>query len=326
MRHVVPPLILFMLTTGNALATTRVITCFSDGAIVEIEATASRGRAEIPLQAGMIDNSLRIRPLGSARIRQVRVVPLRPDAAREREIKKLLERRSRLEDRIQALATREEIFTSAVKSQSSKAPRKTKNNPDPLLSIRQGTDFAMAQLEAVTTARRGTMSEMRRIDARIADLRERKSAGGSAARLEVTPANGRVRARYALAGHSWAPRYDLRVHTNGTAGLTLYGQLPPVPAGYLLRASPGAMNDSALAGALPASAGSLSRLMELTLPAEEVRFDSGPRVSFSLLLTNSAPIHLPPGEASLYRNGEYLGRLAFDGISSGRSRRISSGE
>ena len=69
---------------------------------------------------------------------------------------------------LQALATREEIFKSAAKSQGGKAPRKSKANPDPMQAIRQGTEFAIAQLEAVYTSRRRTEQEIRRIDSRIA--------------------------------------------------------------------------------------------------------------------------------------------------------------
>lgn len=326
MRSVVQSLALVMLMTGSALADARSITSFSDGAIVEIEATAARGMAEIPLQPGMIHNSLRITPLGEARIRRVDILPPRREARGERELEGLLERRNRLEDRLQALATREEIFTAAVKSQSSKAPRRTKNNPDPLLSIRQGTDFAIAQLEAVNTARRRTAQEMRQLDGRIAELRRGKVAGESVARVDVAPANARIRARYALAGHSWTARYDLRMGGNGTAALTLYGQLPPSPTGYLLRASAGAMDEALLSGAPAVPAGSLARLRELTLPADEVRFGNALRSSFSALLTNTTGDHLPPGEASLYRNGEYRGTLTFSGISSGRVGRVSSGE
>jgi hypothetical protein len=326
MRHVVQTLALVMIMTGTPLADSRTITCFSDGAIVEIEAAAVRGAAEIPLQPGMLDNTLRITPLGGARIRRVETLPRHPETRGEKELEALLERRNRLEDRLQALSTREEIFTAAVKSQSSKAPRRTKSNPDPLLSIRQGTDFAMAQLEAVNTARRRTMVEMRHLDGRIAELRRLKGTEERIARVDVSPATGRIRARYALAGHSWTPRYDIRMESGGKAGVTLYGRLPAPFPGYLLHAAPGTMNYEALAGALPAPAGSLARFMEVTLPAEEVSFGNGLRPSFSALVTNSGSSHLPAGEASLYRNGEYLGKLVFPGISSGRSRRISSHE
>lgn len=326
MKQLLLVLIPLLLTSGRVLADARSITSFSNGAIVEIEMTATGGRAVIPLQSGMIDNSLRITPLGNARIRQVQIVTLRRDASRERELATLLEQRTRLEERIQTLATREQIFTAAAKSQSSKAPRTTKTNPDPLSSIRQGTDFAMARLEAVATEQHRAMERMRRIDARIAELRQDKSTGRSLARLKVTPLNGRIRAHYALAGYHWSPRYDLHVQNNGTAALTLYGQLPMSPPGYRLRVAPDALENASRTATLPAAAGSLSRLMDLTLPVEDPHFDDGPRASFTMQLTNSSSIRLPAGEAALYRNGAYLGRLAFQGLSSGRAGKISSSQ
>jgi hypothetical protein len=121
----------------------------------------------------------------------------------------LLEQRSRLGDRLRALATREEIFKSAAKSQSGKAPRKTKTNPDPMQAIRQGTEFAIAQLEAVYTSRRRTELEIRRIDGRIAAAKVSGRGPENIVRIHVAPVRGRITARYAVAGLAWTPRYDI---------------------------------------------------------------------------------------------------------------------
>ncbi len=67
---------------------------------------------------------------------------------------KLAYRRDALGDRLKALNAREAIFKSAAKSQSGKAPRKSKTNTEPLTAVRQGTEFAIAQLENVYHARR----------------------------------------------------------------------------------------------------------------------------------------------------------------------------
>jgi len=101
------------------------------------------------------------------------------------------------------------IFKSAAKSQGAKAPRKTKANPEPLQAIRQGTDFAIAQLEAVYTSRRKTEQEIKRLDNRIAAARTNGKAPESIARVLVSPTRGRVTARYALAGLGWSPSYDI---------------------------------------------------------------------------------------------------------------------
>lgn len=317
-------LTLLLTVAATALADNRTMTFFSDGALVELETTAIKGFAEILLPEGMLANSLRIKPLGDSAIQRVEILSVRQEGNREKELDTLLERKNRLEDRLQALATREEIFKSAAKSQSGKAPRKTKTNPDPMQTIRQGTDFAIAQLEAVNTARRKAMQEIRHIDARIAEARKGGAGSQNVARVAVAPRNGRVRVRYALAGPGWTPRYDIRLWGDNSADLILFGQLPGAFAGYQLRAAPATLADSFGTHPLALGAGSSARLAEYRLPLDEVHFGNDVQNSFSFLLTNRTAVHLPAGEASLYRNGEYLGRLVFAGISSGRSRRISS--
>lgn len=317
-------LVLLLMPAGTALADGKSVTFYADGALVEIESSAVAGSAEIPLPCAMIDGSLRIRPLGGAVIQRVDIQPLRREGTADKELDALLERRSRLEDRLQALATREEIFTSAAKSQSGKAPRKSKSNPDPLNSIRQGTDFAIAQLEAVYTARRKTAAEIRTLDTRIAGLRSTGAGAETVARITLTPRNGRIMARYALAGQGWTPRYDLRLKGDGSASLTLYGQLPGSFGSYRQRATAGSLSDGPLEKPAPVATGTPARLGEYLLDAGEEQIAGGIAGSYSVLLTNRSGVNLPAGRAALFRNEEYIGRLHFEGISSGRSRRVST--
>jgi hypothetical protein len=191
-------------------------------------------------------------------------------------------------------------------------------------SIRQGTDFAIAQLEAVYTARRKITQEIRHIDARTADVRKDSAIAKTIARVSVTPRNGRVRIYFVLAGQAWKPRYDIRISDGDRAALTLYGQLTGLYPGYLRRASPDAFSDGMKSGSFPVPSGSLTRLANFILPVRDVRFGNGFTTSFSSLMTNTSSVNLPAGKASLYRNGEYLGRMSFNGISSGRSARISN--
>jgi hypothetical protein len=323
-------IVIFMLSllaiNETALADSgRSATVFSDGTLIGVEVAASKGIAEIGLPSGMLEDSLRIRPLGNTVIERVDVVSSRREGKGARELENLLEQKSRLEDRLQALGTREDIFKAAAKSQSGKAPRKTKANPDPMQSIRQGTDFAIAQLEAVYTARRKTEQDIRRLDARIGALRKGGQGEETIARIALSPKNGRVRVRYALAGVGWTPRYDLRLNNDGNASLALYGQLPAGFSGYLLRASQASMADSSAARPLPVAAGSLAKLAEYRLPARDERFGNGVRSSFSVVLTNPGNANLPTGDATLYRGGEYWSRFRFEGISSGRSRKVTFG-
>ena len=67
---------------------------------------------------------------------------------------------------MQALEAKETVFKAAAKSQSGKAPRKTKTNPDPLAGVRQATEYAIAQLESVYRARRMAESDLNSVEAR----------------------------------------------------------------------------------------------------------------------------------------------------------------
>jgi hypothetical protein len=317
--------ILLLTTVATASAGTRTVTFFSDGALVELESSAVKGVVEIPLPAGMREGTLRIRPLEGAVIQRVERLPLRRGAQEERELEALAEQRNRLEDRLKALATREEIFTAAAKSQSGKAPRKTKSNPDPMKSIRQGTDFAIAQLEAVYTSRRRTEQEIRHIDGRIVAVKKGGSGEAHVVRVTVSPRNGRVKTRFAVSGSNLTPRYDVRLDDSGSARVTLYGQVPASFAGYLLRVSAGSLVDGDTSGSDAPASTPLARVAEYRLPVSEERFGTGVSTAFAFTLKNSAASRLPAGDAALFRNGEYWGAFRFEEISSGRSRRISSG-
>ena len=295
-----------------------------DGVIVELEATAPKGVLEIPLPAAMIDGSLRVKPGSGTTIQRVDIMPTRPDTGKaEKELEALFEQKNRLGDRLLALATREEIFKSAAKSQSGKAPRKTKTNPEPMQSIRQGTEFAIAQLEAVYTARRKTELDIRHIDSRIAAAKVTGRGSENIARIVISPQRGHISVRYAVSGQGWTPRYDIYLNGSGRAQVNLSGQFPGSFAGYLLLASPTLLSDSTTARALPVQSGPAAGLAQYHLTVTEEIFRSGVTSSFSFELKNQEPLHLPAGKANIYRNGEYIGSLRFEGISSGRTRKIA---
>jgi hypothetical protein len=325
MNIFIPLLALALLATQYTPAESRSVTFYADGAVVELEAAAVKGAVDIPLPAGMIEGSLRVRPSSGTTILRVDIVSSRTDQGKgEKGLEALLEQRSRLGDRMRALATREEIFTSAAKSQSAKAPRKTKANPDPMQTIRQGTEFAIAQLEAVYTSRRRTEQEIRRIDSRIAAAKNSARGPETVARIEVSPARGRVTARYAVAGQGWIPRYDMYLDGSSNAQVNLSGLFSGAFSGYLLQASPSALAERDTARVFPVTSGPAARLAGFRLPVSEAHFGSGIQSSFSCVLKNSGQLHLPGGDANIYKNGEYVGRFRFAGISSGRSRAIST--
>src|ERR1035437_1701410 len=141
--------LLFMLLSAAAASAGSSMTCYSDGTIVVRDAVATKGVVEVPIASGLLDGTLKVDPSAGTSIVRVDITPTRSDSRSDKELEALIEQRQRLEDRLLALNTREEIFKSAAKSQSGKAPRKTKSNPDPIQTLRQGTDFAIAQLETV---------------------------------------------------------------------------------------------------------------------------------------------------------------------------------
>ena len=326
MKIFIPLLALALFATQPLPAESRSVTFYADGAVIDLEATAAKGTLDIPLPAGMIEGTLRVRPAGGTTIQRVDIVSVRMVSGNgEKELDALLEQRSRLGDRMQALATREEIFTSAAKSQSAKAPRKTKANPDPLQAIRQGTEFAIAQLEAVYTSRRRTEQEIRRIDSRIAAAKNSAAGPKTVARIYVSPARGRVTARYAVAGQGWIPRYDMYLDGSDIAQVHLSGLFSGAFSGYLLQASPATLAERDTARVFPVTPGPTARLASFSLPLSEAVFGSGLQGSFSFVLKNPGQLYLPGGDANIYKNGEYVGRLRFAGMSSGRSRTISMG-
>jgi hypothetical protein len=320
------PLLVLLLIGRVIPAECRSVTWYSDGAFIELEATATKGTLEIPLPATMIEGSLRVKPLGGSAIQRLDILPAATDTGKdEKELDVLLEQRSRLGDRMQALTTREEIFKSAAKSQSGKAPRKTKTNPDPMKAIRQGTDFAIAELEAVYSSRRRTEQEIRRLEIRIAAARRSERRAGTVARIHLSPVRGTVLVRYAVANQGWTPRYDIHLDDSHTAQLFLSALTDGSFAGYLLQVSPAVLAERDTARVFTLQAGPTARIAGFRLPVSEVNFGSGILSSFSFIVKNSEPVYLPGGNASLYRNGEYIGGFRFEGISSGRSRTIRVG-
>lgn len=301
------------------------VTFYRDGAVFSRETSAVKGVAEVPIEPGFLEGTLKVTPAPGTNILGVEVNAARQDGKSGKELEVLSEQRQRLEDRLQALATREQIFKAAAKSQSGKAPRKTKANPDPMQAIRQGTDFAIAQLESVYTARRKTEHEIKKVDSRIAAIKRNGRSGESTARISVSPPRGKLTVRYATSETGWQPIYDLHLSGSGSAQLQLSAKLKTNYSGYLQRVSSGSLAEAGTAATAPAQSGSKTRLAVFQLPISEENYGSGIYNQFSGRLSNSSTQYLPAGETGLYKGGTYLGHFRFEGLSSGRNRVISSG-
>ncbi len=315
-----------LLIAMPAAAAVKRITFYLDGARVESEAVAPKGYLEVPLPGGMEAGSLRIRPLQGGTIARVEVVPARPDPKLQRELARRVERKELLGDRLKALDTREEIFRSAAKSQSGKAPRKTKTNREPLEGVRKGTEFALAQLEEVYRARRKAENDLKGVDARLSSLREKGSVGGSVARIWLARKGGKVAISYLHAGLKWTPVYDLRVTGGGEAEVAMNALLPGTEKEASVTIVPALLADGQGAPELSAPHGGNVRIASFRFPIDNERLSPFPQPSLSLAFQNHSGKKLPPGEVTCYLKGEYLGKAAFSGCLPGEARTLEFGK
>lgn len=284
-----------------AAAGQKTVTLYLDGARVEQELVAPKGYLECPLPEGYRAGSLRVKPLSGASLLRVELVPAEADRRRARETARLEERVSELQDRLQALSRQEEIFSAAVKSQSGKAPRKSKANPDPVSSLARGTEFALAQLESVYRGKRRCRKALEALEQELAQARK----GASVARVWV--AGEKVRLSYLVGGTRWVPSYAFRLAGDGTGELVQHAKLPPAEKGVLYTVSPGTLAQGEAARSVRGEFPVLSR-SSLTLGRETA--GPAPPSSFAF---GVAAAGLPPGEAAAYWRGEYLGSGRFAG-------------
>lgn len=308
---------------STAQAALRELTIFSDGTLIELEATAKKGGIELQLPGQIKEGTLRIKPLDNGTVGRVELLPFRIPEKQQKELDNLTEQKSRLEDRLKALDAREGIFAAAAKSQSSKAPRKTKANPDPLASVRQGTDFAIAQLEAVFTARRKTDQELKRVEARLAALRK-KAIGGPTVKAAVSPAGTRIRVAAVQAEGGWTPRYEIRLQGDGAARLTMLAELPALPDGFAIRVVPTALSAGQPQQSFPLPVGGSARLAEWQLMVEKEQVTNGPVPAFNVIIKNNSNVPMPAGQIALYSAGEYIGTAALPAMAVGSSATLSS--
>lgn len=325
-RHNLLSLCLVLLAS-TAMAAPREMTLYLDAAVVSYDVTAKKGLAELALPAAVREDSLRVKPLDGGSISRVTLVPARLPAKLKQEITTLDEQKNRLQDRLKALETREAIFTSAAKSQSSKAPRKSKTNPDPLASVRQGTDFAIAQLEAVYTTRRRTEQELKRVDARLAVLAQQPGSGPTVS-VVVTPASARVRINAILAAGGWKPHYDIRLSGNGSARLFIFAELTTDIAnhqqGTRISVVPARLTAESRQKSFPLQQRhGLPQVDEWQLPVTGEQFSSGPLNSFSFTLQNTGQVALPAGQVAIFRADEYVGSSVLPALTGGASATIT---
>ncbi len=305
-------------------AASRQLTCYLDGGVVSREVAVVKGYAEVALPSGMVPGSLRVKPENGSVIIRVESLPARVDPRTEKALALLDERTELLGDRLRALQTREEIFTAAAKSQSAKAPRKSKANPEPVTAIRQGTDLALTRLEEVYRLRRTTERELKGVEAKRMDLSRRANVGGSIARIRVQGRCDAVTVAYASRDAAWKPSYDLRLDGPDTAVLTLRALLPETETGTFVTVTPTPLASPALPSDPLPVAGDYAAVTNYTLPAVATATTS-PLASLSVALTNSTRLTLPSGAAACFWKGEFRGTAHLPAIHPGERVEVLCG-
>jgi len=318
--------LLSLLHTPSLWASDTSLTLFLDGAREERELAARKGYLEVTLPATMLPNTLRVRPLGECEVIRVQLVPVARDLRMEKERAVLEERRSQLQDRLKVLDEREEIFRAAAKSQSGKALRKTKTNPEPLETVRKGTDFALGQLESVHISRRKAERELAVLESKIVSQRKSAAAAG-VARVWLSKPDSRVRIAFLLDDVKWIPWYEFRLAGTGSAETLIRAKLPTGMGKAslsvsLLTLSEAYGNDIV---SYPVS-GDLSPITSFRLSLAKEELTRGPVSYLSFTLTNTTGKNLPAGEVTGYWQGEYLGRTVFGGCRPNESRALVIGK
>jgi hypothetical protein len=301
----------------------RNLTLYLDGTEIEQREIARKGYLEITIPAGALQESLKVAPGKGSTIRRVLTAPQQPPKNIEKELTQLAEREELLHSRLKALSVREEIFKSAAKSQSAKAPRRTKTNPEPLSSIKQGTDYAISQLETVYQAKRKTEKELAQIAERRSRLDSQELSGGTVARVWLTPPSGEATFSWREPGRSWTPVYQLRVEADGSAAVSLMTQAVSLAKGEsaVLVLAPLQNSGNNIKFRYENEWSTLKKAgFKVTNPAE-----ANP-APYSVTFPNSSALDFPPGEISCFKSGVYVGKGKFPGVDSGKAAEIVCSE
>lgn len=299
---------------------------FLDGARIERELAATRGCLETPLPADMIPNSLRIKPQAGCEVLRVEVGPAPPDRKRAGGLEALVERKAALSSRLADLRQKEDIFRSAARSQSGRAPRRTKMNPDPLGTIRQGTDFALARLESTQAAIRRAERELAAVEVELASTDKKQDAGGMA-KVWLSRGDCRARIAFLVTTRKWSPQYDFRLSGSEHAEMSLMACIPTVERATSVSVVPLTLDQAKGVDFSPTPVTSgRQRVASYRLPLTGTVFSDGPVSTLSFTFTNSSGNPLPAGEAFGYWRGEYLGRAVFEPCPAGGTRSLVFGK
>jgi len=327
MRTLSIVVLLLMCTVFQAKASAGTITYYLDGAKVEYEAKAKRGYLEVRLPAVTIANSLRVKPLDGCSVTRVEIMPVKPDAKTAKEMAGLVERKNILKDRLKALDTKEEIFKAAAKSQSGRAVRKTKTNPEPMTNIRKGTEFAIAQLESVYTVRRRTENELSALEPRIESLQKDSGSGCSVGKVWLTGNTGKVRIAYLLVERKWLPMYSFSLDGSGFLHTVIRADYPDPGRATSVYVVPLPLADDAVGSGVPLAVSErFGKVAEYRIPLEKEEFTRSPVPSMMFSFKAPSNTFLPAGIAACFRQGEFLGNMNFTGCRPNELKTLAFGK
>ncbi len=317
--------LLFTAVQGNAAV--KSVTYYLDGAKMEYETVSNDGFLEIRLPKDVIAGSLRIKPLGGIRIERIEIQQAKSDSKTAKEITALTERKNLLMDRLKALDTREDIFKAAAKSQSGRTPRKTKNNPEPMVNIRKGTEYAISQLETVYTLRRKTEKELASLESRLSSLQGARGSGGCVHRVWLSANRGRVHISYLMSERRWKPLYDFRLNGDGRVEMAIRAVFASTEKNTSVFVVPTKIYDAA-SNPVPPQAVSkpFSKYGVFTFPVENEAPSRGPVSCLIFTFKNLSDRRFPAGDAACYLHGEYLGSFPFEGVGPKESGTLSFGK
>ncbi|MHC1699114.1 MAG: hypothetical protein AB9919_13845 [Geobacteraceae bacterium] len=317
----------FVLLWGfPALASGEKRILFLDGARIEREIIANKGIIVVPLPSAMLPDSFRVKPLGNSTVRWVEIGPAPGNRKYSGQLTSLEERRNILLDRLKSLDLREEIFKAAAKTQSGRALRKTKSNPDPLGSLRSGARYALTQLDEISAARRQSRNSLAEVEKRIAALAE-QSSPGSVARIGLSQPGGTIRVAYLVSDLKWTPWYDFRLTGDGFTEMALCAKLPAEALNIPTAVVPLSLIEpfGTETHPYPVSSG-ITRIATFRLPLVKEVFVKGAVPYLSLGFDNTSSQNLPAGEANGYWGGEYIGKATFAGCLPGKSLSLDFGK
>jgi hypothetical protein len=298
----------------------RKTTLYLDGAVVENSFPAVNGIVQVSLSEECRIETLRIRADKDSVIKKIETSKLQPDNKINKEIASLEKQREQLQSRLELIDTKEDIFIAAAKSQSRKSLKKTKNNPEPLSSVRQGTDFALSRLDSLNLTKQNSEKELKALDSKLSALKKSKTF----VKVWLDNPKGSANISCIYNTKSWTPVYvltkkaDNTIQFSITAGKIIHEKNEEVAV---------VMSKTADSETLP-----VWRYNDSFVPFQEFNFTLDgesvtSKVPFTSILTmrNSSGFHLPAGKLVCYENGEYLGVVDFKGAAKDEIMKLQCG-